>query len=539
MASYDKEKFRDIFEHEYTWLNGFMRNAGRNGNRPALHDPASGRRWTYRELNRDANRLAHAMAQSGVHRDSVIMYMLPNSPEFALCYLAGHKLGAISCPVNYRLSAGEIALQIDDSRPDLFVYDGEFQETAQKALAMASWHPGLVLCCSTGQPEDEFEAFMADRPESNPVLDPRPHIYDETVRLYTSGTTSKAKAVPINSINEVLSAHDVIMHFPLNPTDRTMNMTPWFHRGGLHSGGLTPSLYVGAEVVALREFNPRRCLQITDEHKITFLIGVPSILAMLARAQKHQPVDLSSLRGIVTMGSPFDKASCEQYMQLLTPNIYNGYGTTETFWNTFLRPYDLPEMSGSAGQACTDDDVRVVRIPANGGHGDPDDLVAKDNREVGEIIIRAPAKSAGCYVNNPEMTERKFGNGYHYTGDLGTWNENEYVTIVSRKDDMVIIAGENVYPTQIEAVLNEHPKVAECAVIGVSDRLRGQVLAAYVVAEDKSLTVQELNEFCLAHPALPTFKRPRYYNLVDELPHTATGKLMHYRLREKAKGAPE
>lgn len=533
MASYDVEKFRDIFEHEYTWLNGFLRNVGRNGRRPALYDPLTQKRWTYAELNADANRTAHAMRASGVKKGSVIMYMLFNSPEFALCYIAGHKLGAISCPINYRLSPRELALQIDDSQPALFIYDTEFKEVATHALELANWKPPTII--ATGPDDRFFWKWIDKEPDSNPQLEERQHIYEETVRLYTSGTTSKAKAVPINSINEVLSAHDVIMHFPLAPTDRTMNLTPWFHRGGLHSGGPTPTLYVGAEVVALREFNPRRCLQLTEEEKITFLIGVPSILALLARAQAHDPADLSSLRGIVSMGSPFDKLACEKYMKLLTPNIFNGYGTTETFWNTFLRPYNLPEMSSSAGQACTDDDVRVIRIPENGGRGEPEDLAAKDNTEVGEIIIRAPAKSAGSYVNNPEMTERKFYKGYHYTGDLGTWDENEFVTIVSRKDDMVIIAGENVYPTQVEAVLNEHPKVAECAVIGVSDRLHGQVLAAYVVPGDKSLSAQELKDFCISHPGLPSFKRPRYYNIVEELPHTATGKLMHYRLREMAK----
>lgn len=132
------------------------------------------------------------------------------------------------------------------------------------------------------------------------------------------------------------------------------------------------------------------------------------------------------------------------------------------------------------------------------------------------------------------MSARKFYKGYHYTGDLGTWDENECVTIVSRKDDMIICAGENIYPTQIEAVLNEHPKVAESAVIGVADRLHGQCVAAYVLPADESLSVEELKAHCARHPMLPPYKRPRFYTLVKELPHTATGKLLHYKLREQA-----
>lgn len=534
--TYDVSMFRETFETQYTYLNGFLRNVSRFGNAPAVHDPQSGRRWTYRQLNAEANRLAHALRADGVGKNDVVMFALLNSPEFIFCYLAAHKVGAIACPVNYRQGAGEIALVIEDSRPKVFVYDAEFGDLSQGALQLSAHHPTRVIVTGTAQPEGQavpYADYVAEQPENDPPIDFHPHIYDETTRLYTSGTTNRPKGVPINNINEVLSAHDVIMHFPLTPTDRTLNMTPWFHRGGIHSGGPCPTLYVGGEVVILRDFHPRTCLEYAERYQITFLIGVPTILAMLARAQERTPYDLSSLRGIVTMGAPFEKAACEKYMKLLTPNIFNGYGTTETFWNTFLRPYDLPEMSGSAGRACTDDDVRVVAVRADGTHAEPDETVPHDNETPGEIIIRSPAKSAFCYYNNPEMTAQKFYKGWLYTGDMGTWDENEFVTISGRKDDMIVSAGENIYPTQIEAVLNEHPKVAESAVIGIPDRLRGEVVAAYIVPADDSLTVEEIKTYCTQSPMLSSYKWPRTYTLVKELPHTATGKLMHYKLRQQ------
>ncbi|MDY2970230.1 MAG: class I adenylate-forming enzyme family protein [Butyricicoccus pullicaecorum] len=530
--TYDVSMFRETFETQYTYLNGFLRNVARFGDAPALHDPQSGRRWTYRQLNAQVNRLAHAMRQDGVGKNDVVMFALLNSPEFIFCYLAAHKVGAIACPVNYRQGAGEIALVIDDSRPKVFVYDAQFGTLSQDALALAEHKPDRVLVAG-GQGAESFDGYMDGQPETDPPIDFHPHIYDETTRLYTSGTTNRPKGVPINNINEVLSAHDVIMHFPLTPTDRTMNMTPWFHRGGIHSGGPCPTLYVGGEVVILRDFHPRTCLEYAERYGVTFLIGVPTILAMLARAQERTPVDLSALRGIVTMGAPFEKAACEKYMKLLTPNIFNGYGTTETFWNTFLRPYDLPEMSGSAGRACTDDDVRVVAVHSDGSHAEPEEVVPHDNETPGEIIIRSPAKSAFCYYNNPEMTAQKFYKGWLYTGDMGTWDKNEFVTICGRKDDMIVSAGENIYPTQIEAVLNEHPKVAESAVIGIPDRLRGEVVAAYIVPSDDSLTVEEIKAYCVQSPMLSSYKWPRSYTLVKELPHTATGKLMHYKLRQQ------
>ena len=326
-----------------------------------------------------------------------------------------------------------------------------------------------------------------------------------------------------------------MMHFPLGPTDRTMNMTPWFHRGGIHSGGPCPTLYAGGEVVILRDFAPRTCLEYAQKYEISFLIGVPTIISMLARTQERSPFDLSALRGIVTMGAPFEKSACEKYMKLLTPNIFNGYGTTETFWNTFLRPFDLPDNAGSAGRSCTDDDVRLVALHPDGSRAEPNETVPHDSETPGEIIISSPAKSAFCYFNNEEMTKQKFYKGWLYTGDVGTWDENEFVTVSGRRDDMIVSAGENIYPAQIEAVLNDHPKVAESAVIGVPDKLRGEVVAAYIVPKDPSLTVEELKDYCTHSPMLSSYKWPRNYHIVESLPHTATGKLMHFKLRSYAK----
>lgn len=539
--SYDVSMFRETFETQYTYLNGFLRNVRRFGNRPALHDPKSGCRWTYKELNAATNRLAHALRADGVGKNDVVMFALLNSPEFVFFYLAAHKIGAIACPVNYRQSAGEIALMIEDSRPKVFAYDAAFTSLCQNALKLSSHQPSQIIVTQTNTSQADacsYEDYVAQQPETDPPIDFQPHIYDETTRLYTSGTTNRPKGVPINNINEILSAHDVIMHFPLTPTDRTMNMTPWFHRGGIHSGGPCPTLYVGGEVVILRDFQPHTCLQYAEQYQVTFLIGVPTVLAMLARTQERTPVDLSALRGIVTMGAPFEKAACEKYRKLLTPNIFNGYGTTETFWNTFLRPYDLPERSGSAGRACTDDDVRVVVVHADGHHAEPEETVPHDGTTSGEVIIRSPAKSAFCYYNNADLTAQKFYKGWLYTGDMATWDENEFVTICGRKDDMIVSAGENIYPTQIEAVLNQHPKVYESAVIGVPDKLRGESVSAYVVPSDDSLTIEELKDYCSHSPMLSAYKCPRTYTIVSELPHTATGKLMHYKLRQQALGQP-
>lgn len=534
------DTFKNIFESEYTWLNGFMRNVYRFPNKEALFFPQTEQSWTYKELNAEANRFANKLAQDGVKKGDVVMFQLLNCPEFVFAYLASHKLGAISCPMNFRLSAGEIALTIDDSKPAVFLYDANMQKTIDKALTMTKNKPKkMIMVTSLGgdkAPEGyiTYSDYAKDGKDENPIPSAPFSIYDESTRLYTSGTTGRQKGVPITSINEVLSAHDVLMHFPLNSEDKTMNTTPWFHRGGIHSGGLTPTLYAGGTVVIMPKFDARHCLEYTEKYEITFLIGVPTVLERLAFEQERMGRDLGSLNGIVTMGSPLERAACIKFQKLLTPNIFNGYGTTETFWNTFLRPSDLPQMSGTAGRSCTDDDVRVVKT-YDDRKAEPDDTVALDGTEVGEVIIKSPAKSAYMYYNNPEETERKFYKGYMYTNDLGTWDKNQFITIVGRKDDMIISGGENIYPTQVEEILNENPKVSDCIVTAVPDKAYGQLVTAYIVTSDKSLTIDELENYCRNHPMMSPYKRPRYYRFVAEIPVNATGKKLHYKMKELAK----
>ena len=253
----------------------------------------------------------------------------------------------------------------------------------------------------------------------------------------------------------------------------------------------------------------------------------------LAEEQQNHPRDLSSLHGIVTMGSPLERADCIRYQKILTQRIFNGYGTTETFWNTFLRPDDLPEKAGSAGRSCVDDDVRVIRVyddhPAS-----PDDLAARDGNEVGEVIIRSDAKSAAFYFGNPEETKRRFHDGFFYTNDLGTWDENHFLRIVGRKDDMIISGGENIYPVEVEEVLNLHPGVADCIVTAAPDVKRGEIVTAYIIPSVPSLTAQQLERYCKESPLLANYTRPHYYRFVTELPRNVTGKKMHCVMKQLA-----
>ena len=530
-----KSMFQEVFEEDMTYIKGFMRNVHRFADKTAVIDPLSETSLTYAELNKKVNQFANALNDRGIGYQDIVLYQLPNCLEYLYCYLAPQKLGAVNSPANYNFSPGETSVCLNLSHPKAFIYDSSNKDIAVKALQTADEVPSVILMVGDGDlPEGHlrFSDFLNGYPESEPVTNYVPNMYDEAMRLYTSGTTGKPKGVPVFHANEVMSAHDVLMHFPMNPNDVTINTTPWFHRGGIHSGGPCPTLYAGATIVIMKTFQSLLALKYVEKYKITFLIGVPSIIKMLVRHQEKYKADLSSLRGIITMGAPFERADCLKVHEVLSPNLFNGYGTTETFWNTFLRPYDLPEMAGTAGKSCTDDDVRVVKY-VEGRKSEPDDLAAMDEAETGEVIIRT-MKSSYCYFNNPEEEANKFYKGWMYTGDLATWDKNQFITISGRKDDMIISGGENIYPPIIEEAINTHPKVAASAVTGIPDAVRGEAVVAYVVPEDDSLTVGDLVEHCNTSDLLSGYKRPRYYRFVKELPMTATGKLQHYLIKEMA-----
>jgi acyl-CoA synthetase (AMP-forming)/AMP-acid ligase II len=530
LYEYDPTPFRGVFERDFGYLAGVARNASRFADRLALTEAEGERVWTYAGLWRDVERLAGEFAARGVRPGQTIVFQLFNGPEFALTWLAAMRLGAVATPINFRLSAGETAHVLDDSLPAAFIFDAELGAQAREALELASHSPEWTAVVG-----EDFDALLiADAPP--PPL-PARDIYGETTRLYTSGTTGLPKGVSLNDAVEVMSAHDVIMHFPLAPDDVTLNMTPWFHRGGLYSGGPNPVFYAGAAAVSLRAFDPARVLDLVAARGLTVRVGAPTNLAMLAEEQRRAPRDLASLRGIVTMGAPLEREACLLYQEVLTPRIFNGYGTTESFWNTFLRPADLPAHAGSAGRACTDDDVVVARPgPGEGDAANPADPVARDGEEVGEVVVRTP-KAGYAYVNQPDETAARFRAGWFHTGDLATWDAEGFVTIVGRGDDMLISGGENVHPVQVEEVLNEHPGVADSCVVGLPDERWGELIVAYVVptpGATEELTVAALDAHCREHPMLADYKRPRAYRLVDSLPMTATGKKMHFRVRESA-----
>ncbi|GMA96471.1 fatty-acid--CoA ligase [Pseudolysinimonas kribbensis] len=468
-TDYDPTPLRNVFESTFTYAAAVERNTHRYANRTAITDPPSGRSWTYRQLGEVTGQLVAGLAAQGVGVGDIVCYQLMNRPEFAFLYVAAQGLRAVSSPMNFRLAPAETAFILDAAKPKIFVYEAAQAADVATALDLAAARPPVIVGVGEGElvPGSlRFEELLVAGAPSFRAPDGA-STWDETSRLYTSGTTGMPKAVPLTSLNELLTAHDVVMHFPLGPTDKTMNMSPWFHRGGNYCAGPNTAFFVGSEVVCLPAFDPATVLDAIRDERLTYVIGAPTNLERLADAQEADPRDLTSLRGIVTMGAPLDRAAALRYQRVLTPRIANGYGTTEAFWNTYLRPEDLPAAAGAAGRACLDDDVAVVRVQAD-RISRPDELAKQDGQEIGEVIMRT-VKSGYAYVGNPEEQAQKFRDGWMYPGDLATWDGDELVTIVGRKDDMIISGGENVHPVQVEELLASHPAVADSIVTGLPD----------------------------------------------------------------------
>ncbi|MBR4104392.1 MAG: acyl--CoA ligase, partial [Thermoguttaceae bacterium] len=223
--TYDSSPIRRQFEAEFDFLNVFERNARRFANKPALSDPPTGRVWTYAELNAEANRLANAFYADGVRKGDVVSVGLYNGAEFVFAYIASQKIGAIFNPLNYNWSPNEIAYAFDDSRPKIFVFDAEMESVVAKALQTAAFPPSKTV--RVGVPESvqiecvAFDDYVAPLGCDAPSKPEGVSIFDEIARLYTSGTTGRSKGVPINRMNEVMSAHEVAMRYPIFSDDVT------------------------------------------------------------------------------------------------------------------------------------------------------------------------------------------------------------------------------------------------------------------------------------------------------------------------------
>ncbi|MER6949188.1 long-chain fatty acid--CoA ligase [Nonomuraea sp. NPDC000554] len=476
------------------------------------------RTLTYADIHERTTRLASRLRDAGVRDGDRVAYLGPNHAAFAETMFATHLLGGIFVPLNFRLAAPEIAYMLEQSGATVLIYGPQCAETV-RALPDPSVPLTIVALTSPAAGERAYETWLS---QGDPApIDVPVALDDVALILYTSGTTGRPKGATLTHGNLIWNTFNVIIGVDVASDEVTLISAPLFHVAALDQT-LLPTFIKGGRSVIMPSWNVDECYDLIDKHRITWMFGVATMFAALARSPRWAAADLSSLRHLMSGGAAVPASLIRTYQDRGLV-FCQGYGLTETAPGaTFLEASESTRKVGSAGVPVFFASVRVVRH----------DLTDVAVGEPGEVLIKGPNVTPG-YWRNPEATAAAFSEGgWFHSGDVATLDEEGHLYIVDRVKDMYISGGENVYPAEVEKVMSEHPAVAEVAVIGVPDAKWGEVGRAFVVRRPGAdVTGDELRDFLLGR--LARYKIPRYVDVVDDLPRTGSGKLRKPELRNR------
>jgi fatty-acyl-CoA synthase len=439
----------------------------------------AGRTWTYAELDRRSDTLAASLS----HGDRVST-LTGNSGEHVALLFACAKAGAILHPISWRLAPAEVAYQLDDAEPALFLVEEEHRQLGEAALALARVSPRTTL-------------DRGSRGEAGPTVADS----DPLLLIYTSGTTGKPKGALLTHANCFWTNLSFDLATGVRPDDVVLQVLPQFHCGGWNVQSIL-AWWKGAKVVLERGFDAARALDLIEQERITTMMGVPANYLFMAREPRFATADLASLRLAVVGGAPMPEALLEEWSERGV-DIVQGYGLTEAAPNVLcLPPEDARRKAGWAGKP-------YPYVTCDLGPGD-------------ELLVRGPNVFPG-YWRNEEATAAAFRDGWLLTGDIAERDDEGNYRIRGRAKELVVSGGENIYPAEIEAVLHDHPAVADVAVVGAPDERWGEVCVAYVVLRAPA-SDDELRAHCLEH--LARFKVPKAFHVVGELPRNSMGKVL-------------
>lgn len=491
-----------------------------------------GRRFTFAQLNARVNQLRGALERVGLGKGDRIGMVSVNRNECVEAYFATAKLGGIFVPLNYRAKAEELAYMIDCAHIKLLFVDERYMELIESIRGKLS---KLVHVVSVeGDGEGSYEALIRGESIEEP---PTADIGDDdtTILLFTSGTTGQPKGVPLR--HDAFVAYSLENVEPANPEfgERTIVTVPLYHVAGIQA--MLPAIYGGRTLILMRQFELREWLETVQRERATRAMLVPTMLKWIVEEPELDECDLSSLE-VITYGAapmPFE-VICKAIEVLPHVSFINGYGQTESAATlTTLGPEDhrlsgteaerqkkLSRLHYSIGRPLPDVQIRIV--DETGGFLGPE--------EPGEIQAKGPRIMKGYWDDAVKTSHTLTPDGWLRTGDMGYVDDEGYVYLTGRTDDLIIRGGENISPAEIEEVIVSHPKVRECCVIGVPDPEWGQQPHAYCVLEDgEAASPEEIIDFCRG--LLAGFKRPRGVDFLDELPRTATGKVLRRELRSR------
>jgi fatty-acyl-CoA synthase len=482
------------------------------------------RRMTWGELDATVNRLAHSLVARGVAGSGRVALMLPNGVEYLIAQQALARLGANAVQIGYRLKANEVGFILGNAEPAATIVHAEYLGVMRDARAATGKGGPMLVVGELPAPTSDADEWDRALAAASPDLPPRVRGGDGGgVIVYTSGTTGKPKGAH-RAWNRTgfESVADMIYQVGMHADDRHLVVCPLYHSAAPAFVAIMMSL--GASIVLMNHFDPEGALAIIEKERATCSVMVPTMLVRICALPKETlaKYDASSLRWIMSAAAPLTTDAARRWMEQFGSNLWNFYGSTETGLVTLAGPHDHLSRPGTIGRAMRGNEIRLLDDAGN----------AVAQGQVGELYARNSTMITGYHANE-EATKSSLRDGFFSVGDMGRVDGDGYYYLESRKHDMVISGGVNIYPREIEDHLNTHPGVLECAVIGVPDAEWGESLRAYVVLRAGHIVTEgEVIDFC--RQGLADYKRPRKVLFLQELPRNPTGKVLKRELRELA-----